>query len=119
MKDKIGKYLVISISCILGLVILVFLLMELISWSYPLQKIVYVNVPENDVVTYDELDMPPKYLPTDQIWFDTALAPITHNKLKKYMKENNFVITQGEYVFYNTARFEEIIEILHLEAKTY
>ena len=43
-------------------------------------------------VSYEELDVEPDYLPSDQRWFDTALAPITKRKLKRYMKKNDLKV---------------------------
>ncbi len=113
------KRVVIIVLASLLICAFLFLALDGASWiealMYPLEKIVSVTVEEGDTVSYEELEIEPEYLPSDQRWFGNALAPITQRKLKKYMKENDLVIVSGEYVFKTTTRFEEIIKILSFE----
>ena len=82
---------------------------------YPLKKEISIIVDVDDVVTYDELENPPDYVDTYMCcWFD-SLSPITTFKLRSYMKKNNLIILQGEYVMDNTIEFEELKEILQFE----
>ncbi len=87
----------------------------IVALHYPLEKIVSVTVEEKDTVSYEELEVEPEYLSSDQRWFANTLAPITLRKLKRYMKENDLVIVSGEYVFKTTTRLDEIIQILNFE----
>ncbi len=111
MKKETRLMVFSAISGALAIILIFALLVATDSaWLYPLWKPAYVEVEENDTIAYDELEEPPYY-------FGENFGYITVYKLKRYMKENNLVITAGEYSLETTMRFEQLVKLLNFSTQ--
>lgn len=106
MKKLMKVLLYITLSIFIFFVLLVMCDSGLL---YPFEKPEYVCVEPGVTIAYNELDDPPVY-------FSDYIAPITRTKLKLYMFVHRVEITSGEYIFNNTTRFEQLVEILNFSS---